>query len=99
MNQTAAAAANTKAPGVQTRPQRGRRTWLRIFLGSLALWVATVLVTFATQNNNLIPTIILLGSFGSRHVRDVRIQPRHGPSQDQSHVRRWRLQRSQAARR
>src|SRR5829696_800930 len=63
MNQTAAAAANTKAPGVQTRPQRGRRTWLRIFLGGLALWVATVLVTFATQNSNLIPTIILLGSF------------------------------------
>src|SRR5829696_4309648 len=63
MNQTAAAAANTKAPGVQTRPQRGRRTWLRIFLGGLALWVATVLVTFATQHSNLIPTIILLGSF------------------------------------
>src|SRR5215204_3985202 len=63
MNQTAAAAANTKAPGVQTRSQRGRRTWLRIFLGGLALWVATVLVTFATQNSNLIPTIILLGSF------------------------------------
>ena len=34
-----------------------------IFLGGLALWVATVLVTFATQNSNLIPTIILLGSF------------------------------------
>jgi len=63
MNQTAAAAADTKAPGAQTRPQRGRRTWLRIFLGGLALWVATVLVTFATQNSNLIPTIILLGSF------------------------------------
>jgi hypothetical protein len=27
------------------------------------MWLATVLVTFATRNSNLIPTIILLGSF------------------------------------
>jgi RsiW-degrading membrane proteinase PrsW (M82 family) len=45
------------------RPPRLRRTWARILLGGLALWVATVVVTFATQNPNLIPTIILLGSF------------------------------------
>src|SRR6266508_6559250 len=45
------------------RTARGRRTWVRILLGGLALWVATVIVTFATQNPNLIPTIILLGSF------------------------------------
>src|SRR6266542_1847913 len=45
------------------RPPRLRRTWVRILLGGLALWVATVIVTFATQNPNLIPTIILLGSF------------------------------------
>jgi RsiW-degrading membrane proteinase PrsW (M82 family) len=45
------------------RPPRLRRTWVRILLGGLALWVATVVVTFATQNANLIPTIILLGSF------------------------------------
>jgi RsiW-degrading membrane proteinase PrsW (M82 family) len=41
----------------------GRRPWLRLFLGGLVLWVAAVLVTFATQNINLVPTIILLGSF------------------------------------
>jgi S1-C subfamily serine protease/RsiW-degrading membrane proteinase PrsW (M82 family) len=35
----------------------------RIFLGGLGLWVAAVLVTFATSNANLVPTIILLGSF------------------------------------
>jgi protease PrsW len=40
-----------------------RRPWLRMFLGGLGLWVATVLVIFATQNPNLVPTIILLGSF------------------------------------
>jgi RsiW-degrading membrane proteinase PrsW (M82 family) len=45
------------------RPPRLRRPWVRILLGGLALWVATVVVTFATQNPNLIPTIILLGSF------------------------------------
>jgi protease PrsW len=40
-----------------------RRPWLRMFLGGLGLWVATVVVTFATSNANLVPTIILLGSF------------------------------------
>jgi RsiW-degrading membrane proteinase PrsW (M82 family) len=39
------------------------RPWLHIFLGGLGLWVATVVVTFATSNANLVPTIILLGSF------------------------------------
>jgi RsiW-degrading membrane proteinase PrsW (M82 family) len=40
-----------------------RRPWLHMFVGGLALWVATVVVTFVTQNPNLVPTIILLGSF------------------------------------
>jgi S1-C subfamily serine protease/RsiW-degrading membrane proteinase PrsW (M82 family) len=40
-----------------------RRPWLHMFLGGLGLWVATVVVTFATANANLVPTIILLGSF------------------------------------
>jgi RsiW-degrading membrane proteinase PrsW (M82 family) len=38
-------------------------SWVRIFVGGLVLWAATVLVTFATSNTNLIPTIILVGSF------------------------------------
>jgi RsiW-degrading membrane proteinase PrsW (M82 family) len=42
---------------------RHRRAWLRIFLGGLALWLASVIVTFVTQNSNLVPTVILLGSF------------------------------------
>ena len=63
MNQVAPSAVESNAPAVPTRPHGGGRIWLRIFLGGMALWVATVLVTFATQNSNLIPTIILLGSF------------------------------------
>jgi protease PrsW len=39
------------------------RQWLRVFLGGLLLWAASVLVTFLTGNSNLVPTIILLGSF------------------------------------
>jgi RsiW-degrading membrane proteinase PrsW (M82 family) len=37
--------------------------WRRVLLGGLLLWAATVLVTFWTANPNLVPTIILLGSF------------------------------------
>jgi RsiW-degrading membrane proteinase PrsW (M82 family) len=44
----------------RNRPQR---TWLRMFLSGLALWILTVIVTFVTGNPNLIPTLVLLGSF------------------------------------
>src|SRR3954451_10164931 len=40
-----------------------RRPWLRIFLIGLALWIATVVIVFLTGNPNLIPTLVLLGSF------------------------------------
>jgi RsiW-degrading membrane proteinase PrsW (M82 family) len=46
-----------------TDPHRHGPSWVRIFVGGLTLWSATVLVTFATGNANLVPTIILLGSF------------------------------------
>jgi RsiW-degrading membrane proteinase PrsW (M82 family) len=42
---------------------RRRRPWLSIFGTGLLLWILAVVVTYATQNANLIPTIILLGSF------------------------------------
>jgi RsiW-degrading membrane proteinase PrsW (M82 family) len=45
------------------RVGRRSRPWLRMFLIGLALWVATVVITYATGNANLIPTIVLLGSF------------------------------------
>jgi len=44
------------------RPPTGP-SWVRIFVVGLVLWSATALVTFATENSNLIPTLVLLGSF------------------------------------
>jgi protease PrsW len=49
--------------GVTPTRTRHRRAWVRIFLGGLALWIATVVVTFITLNANLVPTLILIGSF------------------------------------
>ena len=48
-----------------SRPASRRRlpTWARVLLGGMGLWVATVATTFATGNPNLVPTVILLGSF------------------------------------
>jgi RsiW-degrading membrane proteinase PrsW (M82 family) len=40
-----------------------RRGYAQIFFGGLVLWVATILVVLLTRNANLIPTLILLGSF------------------------------------
>ncbi|TMR24715.1 PrsW family intramembrane metalloprotease [Nonomuraea turkmeniaca] len=37
--------------------------WLRIFLVGLTLWAATVVVTAWTENSNLVPTVVLFGSF------------------------------------
>jgi protease PrsW len=48
---------------VGTRPRAPRRTWLRMFLTGLVLWLLTVVVTFVTGNPNLVPTLVLLGSF------------------------------------
>ena len=45
-----------------TLDRRGRQ-WLRVLVVGLLLWVASVVVTFATGNTNLVPTVILLGSF------------------------------------
>jgi protease PrsW len=43
--------------------ERHDRQWLRFFVIGLLLWVASVAVTFWTSNTNLVPTVILLGSF------------------------------------
>jgi RsiW-degrading membrane proteinase PrsW (M82 family) len=64
MTQLAAqAVAATTAAKPETRTPRTGPSWLRIFVAGLTLWSAAVLVTFATSNANLVPTIILLGSF------------------------------------
>ncbi|HEX8134748.1 MAG TPA: PrsW family glutamic-type intramembrane protease, partial [Actinomycetes bacterium] len=54
---------DTTAAEPETRTPREGPSWVRIFVSGLTLWSAAVLVTFATRNVNLIPTIILLGSF------------------------------------
>ena len=43
--------------------RRSKHAWLKIFLIGLALWLACIAVTLATKNINLVPTLILLGSF------------------------------------
>jgi protease PrsW len=43
--------------------ERDSQHWPRVFLGGLLLWAASVAVTFWTANANLVPTVILLGSF------------------------------------
>ncbi len=45
-------AARTRAP-----------SWWRVLLAGAALWVASVVVTGVTGNLNLVPTVVLLGSF------------------------------------
>src|SRR4051812_25255544 len=50
-------------PAPAARTGHPRRTWLRVFLTGLLLWVLTVAVTMATGNPNLVPTLVLLGSF------------------------------------
>ncbi|QFZ19228.1 PrsW family intramembrane metalloprotease [Saccharothrix syringae] len=42
---------------------RAGRPWPRVFLTGLALWVAAVVITYVTGNANLVPTLVLLGSF------------------------------------
>jgi protease PrsW len=60
---TPEAVPGTARTRTETHGWWSRRPWLQMFLGGLALWVATVAVTFVTENANLVPTIILLGSF------------------------------------
>jgi len=62
-NTTITGATNRTITGTRTGGWWSRRPWLGMFLGGLGLWMATVAVTFVTQNPNLVPTIILLGSF------------------------------------
>jgi protease PrsW len=63
MTQTAADPTMTTTAGNGSRGWWRQRPWLRVLAGGLGLWVAAVAVTFVTGNVNLIPTIILLGSF------------------------------------
>ena len=61
--QTAPNPEPTLVPGPTAPRARTGPSWRRIFAGGLGLWAATVVVTFVTGNVNLIPSIILVGSF------------------------------------
>jgi RsiW-degrading membrane proteinase PrsW (M82 family) len=56
----------------------GQGVWKRCLWGGLALWVVTAAVTYATKNTNLLPTLILLGSFLVPGVFVLWAYDRHG---------------------
>lgn len=49
--------------GVAPHPHHHHGWWWKTLLAGLALWILTIIVTAVTRNTNLIPTLILLGSF------------------------------------
>jgi protease PrsW len=54
----------TASPGQPSRDQaRPGLSWRGIFFTGLLLWIISTLVTALTSNINLIPTVVLLGSF------------------------------------
>ncbi|MCS5719361.1 PrsW family intramembrane metalloprotease [Herbiconiux sp. CPCC 205763] len=44
-------------------PHHHHGWWWKTLLAGLALWIVTIIVTLFTRNTNLVPTLILLGSF------------------------------------
>ncbi|SNY40189.1 PrsW family intramembrane metalloprotease [Paractinoplanes atraurantiacus] len=54
---------STSAASASVVSGRRRPAWAVILITGLILWLATVAVTFATANANLVPTLVLLGSF------------------------------------
>ena len=52
-----------KEPWYRNRTNSFPLSWVRLFLVGLVLWMASVLVTAVTGNFNMIPTVVLLGSF------------------------------------
>ncbi|MFI1033716.1 PrsW family intramembrane metalloprotease [Streptomyces sp. NPDC020951] len=75
-------APRARIPGPQQRPPASPRIraglWRRCLGGGLALWALTALVTFATRNTALLPTLILLGSFLTPVVFVLWAYERHG---------------------
>lgn len=50
-------------PDTVPHPHHHHGWWWKTLLAGLALWILTIVVTVATSNTNLVPTLILLGSF------------------------------------
>lgn len=61
-----------------------------MFLSGLVLWILSVVVTGLTQNPNLIPTVVLLGSFLVPATAVIYYLD-HAPSDMQRMGRRWEL--------
>lgn len=53
----------THPQATEVHPHHRHGWWWKTLLVGLALWVVTIVVTAMTHNVNLIPTLILLGSF------------------------------------
>lgn len=70
-----------RGPGPAVHPDDGSvrpGLWRRCLWGGLALWALTAVITYATQNTNLLPTLILLGSFLVPAVFALWAYERHG---------------------
>ncbi|MEU9453612.1 PrsW family intramembrane metalloprotease [Streptomyces sp. NPDC048277] len=71
-----------RIPGPQQPPPPYPRIraglWKRCLGGGLALWALTAVVTYATRNTTLLPTLILLGSFLVPVVFVLWAYERHG---------------------
>ncbi|MGW1625326.1 PrsW family intramembrane metalloprotease [Streptomyces sp. NPDC002172] len=59
-------------------PRIGAGLWKRCLGGGFALWALTAVVTYATRNTTLLPTLILLGSFLVPVVFVLWAYERHG---------------------
>ncbi|MEE1749769.1 PrsW family intramembrane metalloprotease [Streptomyces sp. JV184] len=59
-------------------PQPRPGLWKRCLWGGIALWLLTAIVTYTTRNSNLLPTLILLGSFLVPAVFVLWAYERHG---------------------
>ena len=53
----------TTNPEISSRRTIVVHNWVRVLVTGTVLWIASVIVTATTSNFNLIPTVVLLGSF------------------------------------
>jgi RsiW-degrading membrane proteinase PrsW (M82 family) len=51
------------SPPAMTHAHHRHGWWWKTLVAGLVLWIVTIVVTALTKNSNLIPTLILLGSF------------------------------------
>ncbi|MER5882622.1 PrsW family glutamic-type intramembrane protease [Streptomyces sp. NPDC001941] len=63
MTQHAAPSPSAPPPPASPASELRPGLWRRCLWGGIALWVLTLVVTYATENTTLLPTLILLGSF------------------------------------